>query len=83
MRLRLIDDIKGAWKLHSVLIASFGAVLTAIAQAVHEGWVELPDTMRDLLPEPIKHWAPTVFFVATVVARLIKQSALPKQDECP
>ncbi|MDD1450806.1 glycosyl hydrolase 108 family protein [Sphingomonas sp. H160509] len=75
--MKLIDNWRHAWRLWSVRLSAFGALLTALAAAAPDTllqiWNGLPEDVRSLLPESVAHVIPTLLFVATIVARLIPQ----------
>lgn len=77
--MKLIDNWRHAWRLWSVRMSAFGALLTALAAAAPDTllqiWNGLPDDVRSVFPETISRVIPTLLFVATIVARLIPQRA--------
>jgi lysozyme family protein len=77
--MKLIDNWRHAWRLWSVRLSAFGALLTALAAAAPDTllqiWNGLPDDVRGVVPESVAHVIPTLLFVATIVARLIPQRA--------
>jgi len=80
-----IDDWKQAWKLWSVQLGTAGVAL----QTAFLTWGELPLTMWNMMPSPLKglipeqyaFLLPVVFFAASGIARLIKQPKLAKKHE--
>ena len=75
--MRLIDGWRHSWRLWSVRLSAFGALLMTWAaltpDALLQAWLALPPDVRGLLPEQVLKGVPVVLFVATLLARLIPQ----------
>ena len=60
-------------RLWSVWLAALSSALMAVLAAFPDVWSALPDEVRALLPERLQAVLPLALFVATLLARLVKQ----------
>jgi hypothetical protein len=77
LRTRLIDDLRGAWRLWSVRLGisaiTIESILLAAPDALLHAFNALPPAMQELLPEGLVKALPLILMVAATLARLIKQ----------
>lgn len=66
MKIQLIDDIRGAWKLLSVNAMAIGGALEA-------AWLGLSPDMRATMPTWLPHVIAIAFFVLGIIGRIVKQ----------
>jgi hypothetical protein len=75
--MRLIDNWKDAGRLWSVRLSAAGALLLTLLLAFPDvaltAWNAMPDDMRVLLPEQTSRMISIALFVATIVARVVRQ----------
>lgn len=78
MKLKFIDDVKGAWKLLSVQLSAFWAVIVGVAVAdpmlFVSAWNAIPPELREFLPSWVR-WivAASAMFGTIYLARVVKQ----------
>lgn len=76
--MKLIPDWKKCWKMWSMRISAFGAlVMGAIAtwpEQLMLMWQSMPAEVRDLIPTYSASYVAAGLFAACAIARLVKQS---------
>ncbi len=80
MKLKLIEGWKKAFKMWSVLISSFGAlvmgVFTIWPDSAFIVWQSMPDEAKAAIPQNLVSIIALFLFVMTAFARIIKQKQL-------
>jgi hypothetical protein len=71
--MRLIDNVKDAWKFFSMQAMAAAVSLQAI-------WVALPDDLRESVPQNIVQWITIAIIVSGMVGRVVSQSKNDAQD---
>lgn len=77
MKIKMIEDWRGAHKLWSVMLAALGALASAISGA----WAVMDPSLLQHLPTWLPPTAATVVFVCTILARLVQQPAFAKPEK--
>lgn len=84
MKLKLIENARDWWKMWSVRLMGIGTALQALLGWWPEAglalWNSMPNEVKMLLPQSIVMTLPLGFFIAAMVARVIKQEKLEKTD---
>lgn len=79
-RFEFIEDWRQAWRFWSVRLAAAGGALQALLawwpDAALALWNSMPDEVKGLLPQGAVMTLPLLFFVASIVARVVKQGGI-------
>ena len=79
--MKLIDNAKQGWRFWSVRLAAIGSALQALLTWWPDAglalWNSMPVEVKDLLPREAVMTLPLIFFLAAILARLVRQ---PKLD---
>lgn len=78
MKVKLIDDVRGSWKLLSVWVAAawsaFGAWVLSDPTLLITAWLNIPEDLRAMLPPWIRGPVAGLIVFATIyAARVVKQ----------
>ena len=75
--MKLIDDWGKAWKFWSIRLNALGntmlVALLAFPAIAQEIWTSLPMEVKSILPSSIAYWIPVAIFIASGIARLVRQ----------
>ena len=78
MKIRLIDDVRGSWKLLSVVVAgawsAFGAWIIDDPSILATAWLAIPEDLRAVVPAWMRGpLAGLIVFASIYGARVVKQ----------
>lgn len=83
--MKLVDDAKQWYKLHSIQIGALAVVIASLIEAapdaVLRAWMMLPQEVKAVIPEEYVRYSGIALFVLAMLARLIKQPSLSKENE--
>ena len=82
LRIELIEDWRNFWRFWSVRLGVIGsaiaAVLIAFPDVALSAWAMMPGDLKAAIPERYMPLIGVVIFVASLIARAIKQSKLER-----
>lgn len=83
LRVRLIEDVRHAWRLWSVRVSAIGAILFAVLTAAPDQalalWQALPPEVQDLVPNARQ--LGLALLTASAIARVVRQRGPLDQAE--
>lgn len=85
LKLELIEDWRNFWRFWSVRLGVIGSAITAVLIAFPDvalsAWAMMPADLKSAIPERYMPLIGVAIFVASLIARAIKQTKLePKED---
>ena len=82
LRIELIEDWRNFWRFWSVRLGVMGSAITAVLIAFPDvalsAWAMLPADLKAAIPERYMPLIGVGIFVASLIARAIKQSKLER-----
>ena len=85
IRIELIEDWRNFWRFWSVRLGVIGSAITAVLIAFPDvalsAWAMLPADLKATIPEPYMPLIGVGIFVASLIARAIKQSKLERNSK--
>ena len=83
-KLELIEDWRNFWRFWSVRLGIVGSAVTAVLIAFPDvalsAWAMMPADLKSAIPEHYMPLIGVVIFVASLIARAIKQSKLEPKE---
>ena len=84
IKLELIEDWRNFWRFWSVRLGIIGSaiagVLIAFPDVALSAWAMMPADLKSAIPERYMPLIGVVIFVASLVARAIKQTKLEQKE---
>ena len=84
IKLELIEDWRNFWRFWSVRIGIIGSAITGVLIAFPDvalsAWAMMPADLKSAIPERYMPLIGVVIFVASLVARAIKQTKLEQKE---
>lgn len=84
LKLQLIEDWRNFWRFWSVRLGIVGSAVTAVLIAFPDvalsAWAMMPADLKAAIPERYMPLIGVVIFVASLVARAIKQTKLEPKE---
>ena len=84
IKLELIEDWRNFWRFWSVRLGIIGSVITGVLIAFPDvalsAWAMMPADLKSAIPERYMPFIGVVIFVASLVARAIKQTKLEQKE---
>ena len=84
IKLELIEDWRNFWRFWSVRLGIVGSAITGVLIAFPDvalsAWAMLPADLKAAIPERYMPLIGVVIFVASLVARAIKQTKLEQKE---
>ena len=85
IKLELIEDWRNFWRFWSVRLGIVGSAITGVLIAFPDvalsAWAMMPADLKAAIPEHYMPLIGVVIFVASLVARAIKQTKLEPKEE--
>lgn len=85
LRIELIEDWRNFWRFWSVRLGVMGSAITAVLIAFPDvalsAWAMLPADLKAAIPERYMPLIGVGIFVASLIARAIKQSKLERDSK--
>ena len=84
IKLELIEDWRNFWRFWSVRLGIVGSAITGVLIAFPDvalsAWAMMPADLKSAIPERYMPLIGVVIFVASLVARAIKQTKLEQKE---
>ena len=84
IKIELIEDWRNFWRFWSVRLGIVGSAVTAVLIAFPDvalsAWAMMPGDLKAAIPERYMPLIGVVIFVASLVARAIKQTKLEQKE---
>ena len=84
IKLELIEDWRNFWRFWSVRLGIIGSAITGVLIAFPDvalsAWAMMPADLKSAIPEHYMPLIGVVIFVASLVARAIKQTKLEQKE---
>ena len=84
IKLELIEDWRNFWRFWSVRLGIIGSAITGVLIAFPDvalsAWAMMPGDLKAAIPERYMPLIGVVIFVASLVARAIKQTKLEQKE---
>ena len=84
IKLELIEDWRNFWRFWSVRLGIVGSAITGVLIAFPDvalsAWAMMPADLKAVIPERYMPLIGVVIFVASLVARAIKQTKLEQKE---
>lgn len=84
VKLQLIEDWRNFWRFWSVRLGIVGSAVTAVLIAFPDvalsAWAMMPADLKAAIPERYMPLIGVVIFVASLIARAIKQTKLEPKE---
>ena len=84
IKLELIEDWRNFWRFWSVRLGIVGSAVTAVLIAFPDvalsAWAMMPGDLKAAIPERYMPLIGVVIFVASLIARAIKQTKLEPKE---
>ena len=84
IKLELIEDWRNFWRFWSVRLGIIGSAITGVLIAFPDvalsAWAMMPADLKSAIPERYMPLIGVVIFVASLVARAIKQTKLEPKE---
>ena len=84
LKLQLIEDWRNFWRFWSVRLGIVGSAITGVLIAFPDvalsAWAMMPGDLKAAIPERYMPLIGVVIFVASLVARAIKQTKLEPKE---
>ena len=84
LKLELIEDWHNFWRFWSVRLGVIGSAITAVLIAFPDvalsAWAMMPADLKSAIPERYMPLIGVVIFVASLIARAIKQTKLQPKE---
>ncbi len=84
IKLELIEDWRNFWRFWSVRLGIIGSAITGVLIAFPDvalsAWAMMPADLKSAIPERYMPLIGVVIFVASLVARAIKQTKLEQKE---
>lgn len=84
LKLQLIEDWRNFWRFWSVRLGIVGSAVTAVLIAFPDvalsAWAMMPADLKAAIPERYMPLIGVVIFVASLIARAIKQTKLEPKE---
>ena len=84
IKLELIEDWRNFWRFWSVRLGIIGSAITGVLIAFPDvalsAWAMMPGDLKVTIPERYMPLIGVVIFVASLVARAIKQTKLEQKE---
>ena len=84
IKLELIEDWRNFWRFWSVRLGIIGSAITGVLIAFPDvalsAWAMMPADLKSVIPERYMPLIGVVIFVASLVARAIKQTKLEQKE---
>lgn len=85
LRIELIEDWRNFWRFWSVRLGLIGSAITAVLIAFPDvalsAWAMMPADLKAAIPERYMPLIGVGIFVASLIARAIKQSKLERNSK--
>ena len=85
LRIELIEDWRNFWRFWSVRLGIIGSAITAVLIAFPDvalsAWAMMPADLKAAIPERYMPLIGVGIFVASLIARAIKQSKLERNSK--
>ena len=83
-KLQLIEDWRNFWRFWSVRLGIVGSAITGVLIAFPDvalsAWAMMPADLKSVIPERYMPLIGVVIFVASLIARAIKQTKLEPKE---
>ena len=84
IKLELIEDWRNFWRFWSVRLGIVGSAITGVLIAFPDvalsAWAMMPADLKSAIPERYMPLIGVVIFVASLIARAIKQTKLEQKE---
>ena len=84
LKLELIEDWRNFWRFWSVRLGIIGSAITGVLIAFPDvalsAWAMMPADLKSAIPEHYMPLIGVVIFVASLIARAIKQTKLEPKE---
>lgn len=84
IKLELIEDWRNFWRFWSVRLGIIGSAITGVLIAFPDvalsAWAMMPADLKSAIPERYMPLIGVVIFVASLIARAIKQTKLEQKE---
>ena len=84
IKLELIEDWRNFWRFWSVRLGIIGSAITGVLIAFPDvalsAWAMMPGDLKAAIPERYTPLIGVVIFVASLIARAIKQTKLEQKE---
>ena len=84
IKLELIEDWRNFWRFWSVRLGIIGSAITGVLIAFPDvalsAWAMVPAVLKSAIPERYMPLIIVVIFVASLIARAIKQTKLEQKE---
>ena len=84
IKLELIEDWRNFWRFWSVRLGIIGSAITGVLIAFPDvalsAWAMMPADLKSAIPERYMPLIGVIIFIASLIARAIKQSKLEQKE---